>query len=129
MADPVLFPGVLGQIADAIGEDLATRLAEQLGGHEVQIPKTPRPGNMVVDVIGEDAARILAAEIGHGRLRLPMGPARRDERIRALLRDGRPHREIARAVGVHRRTVEYHAQRMRQHNGPPGGGDQRDLFD
>ena len=129
MADPVLFPGILGEIADVIGEDLATRLAEELGGQDVVIPAIPRPGGVVASVIGVEAARLLALEIGGGRLRLPKGPTRRDHRVRALLLAGRSHREIVAAVGVHRRTVEYHAKQLRQHNRAPPPDAQLRMFD
>lgn len=123
MTDHPDLPGILGQIADAIGEDGARRLAMALGGRRVSIARHPGPSNAIAAVVGVEAAQVIAIEIGWGEVVLPLGPAARPVRIRAMLAQGLSHNVIAAQVGVSVRTVEYHAQRRRRHNGQP------DLFD
>jgi hypothetical protein len=121
-ADPD-FPGILGQIADAIGKDSARALAMALGGQRVSIAKNPGPSNPIAAVVGVEAAKVIANEIGWGEVALPLGPASRPARIKAMLAQGLSHNRIAAEIGCTVRTVEYHAQQKRQHNGQP------DLFD
>lgn len=123
MTDRADLPGILGQIADAIGEDGARRLAMALGGRRVSIAKNPGPSNAIAAVVGVEAAKIIANDIGWGEVVLPLGPASRPARIKAMLTEGLSHNQIAAAIGCSVRTVEYHAQQKRQHNGQP------DLFD
>ncbi|MEM1344957.1 MAG: hypothetical protein AAGI34_10320 [Pseudomonadota bacterium] len=115
-------PGILQRFADVIGEQDARNIAQRLGGRRVYLAENPGPDNPIAQVIGVEAAARLAREIGGGEdIAIPFGPFARAPRIRHLLTIGWTHTSIASEVGVGVRTVEYHAQRMRQHNRPPSG--------
>ncbi|PCJ57867.1 MAG: helix-turn-helix domain-containing protein [Rhodospirillaceae bacterium] len=112
------FPGVLAQIAEAAGAGAAINLARRYGGTEISIPKNPRADSPLVKAVGMTAARAIAREIGHGRLLIPMAGlrgegARRAEAAR-MLSGGKSVPIVARAVGVHERTVRRMGKRLRE---------------
>ncbi|WP_151720200.1 helix-turn-helix domain-containing protein [Gemmobacter serpentinus] len=106
------FPGIAGQIEEAIGVELTTLLLRRWGGCEVSIPKHAQ-GTKLAEVIGMEAAEILIREIGHGKLVLPCATLRGAKRRRAeaiaLLRRGMSASQVALACDLHTRTV--HAYR------------------
>ena len=104
-----VFPGVAGQIEEAIGIELTTLLLRRWGGCEVSIPKHA-PGTKLAEVIGVDAAADLIREIGHGKIVLPCahlrGAKRRRAEAIALLRRGLSAQQVALACDLHTRTVQ-----------------------
>lgn len=107
-------PGILTEIAEAIGEDKARRLAEALGGHEIYPSRNPSPSSKLACVIGVDAVRKLADVLGVEKRLIPMAGRRRDVRGRELAREGLSRSEIAARVGVHERTAARYAQTVRE---------------
>lgn len=106
-------PGLLGQIADVVGETKALAIARALGGRYTSIAQNPGPDSPLARIVGVEDARRIAVEVGHGRVVIPMGPATRSAQVRAMLANGVSHSDISRALGVHQRTVEYHAKAVR----------------
>ncbi|WP_107495304.1 helix-turn-helix domain-containing protein [Thalassobius sp. I31.1] len=103
-------PGVLAQIAEEIGVDVAVRLAETRGGREVYIPHSPDENSKLAQLVGLKAAREISDLLGHGHLRVPCGniggASGRRTRIEELWRLGLSQSQIAAEVDVHTRTVE-----------------------
>lgn len=125
---PDALPGVLGEIAEAIGEDQARLVAEKLGGRRVWLAARPGPDGALARVVGVERARAVAEALGSNlEITIPMGgwagEAGRRRRIVELLGRGWSHPRIAGAVGVHQRTVERVAARLRLDPDQPG------LFD
>lgn len=121
-------PGVLGEIAEAIGEDWARVVAERLGGRRVWLAARPGPDGALARAIGVERARAVAEALGANlEITIPMGgwagEAGRRRRIAELLAEGWSHPRIAGVVGVHQRTVERVAARLRPDPDQPG------LFD
>lgn len=109
MPDTPSLPDVLDQIAETLGEAFALEVAARLGGTEIWLKADPGAEDRVVQALGMDKARRLAAALGTGKLLVPMAAgadrARRHARIASLRAAGRPIHEVARAAGVHERTV------------------------
>lgn len=114
-------PGVLGEIAEIIGEGPALAIAREKGGGRVYFPADPQPDHWLVELIGSAKARALCAAFavtpGGSRegqrgayLELPLGPtgtqAETRRAIGRLLREGHSHDKIAREARVSRRTVQ-----------------------
>lgn len=110
-------PPVLARVAEACGRGAALRLASEFGGTVIYVPKKAQPSSPLVRTIGAAAVEMMIAEFGHGNLEIPLGPfgLRRDTHraIRRGLAQQRSQAKVARAVGVHHRTVRRHAQRLR----------------
>jgi DNA-binding NarL/FixJ family response regulator len=121
-------PEVLRTVAEEISLPVALRLAAELGGTRIWVPERPRPDSALAQAMGQETAERICAVLGPGKITIPLGPnathAHRAQRIVELLEEGLSHNEVARAVGVHVRTVERHASRA-------GSGDRRQssLFD
>lgn len=103
------FPGIAGQIEEAIGRELAEKLLWKRGGTEISVPKFAR-GSMLSDIIGVLATEKLIREIGPGRVNLPCGHMRgaraRKAEAKRMLRQGASVNQVALACDVHSRTVE-----------------------
>lgn len=131
-ADPIL-PGVLGEIEQAAGVSAALAIAEARGGTHLYVPRRVRSGHLLERLVGADAAAAIAEQLGGAEHLIPLGrDARRwqrDAEIRRRHAAGESMAEIARALHIHRRTVERvvdapppQALRVR-----PGGPDDRQL--
>lgn len=112
-------PGLLGEIADIAGTDVAMEIARRYGGTRVSIPPHPGPDHWLVQLVGRDTAdkicrglAIIDADGRPGAIRrevLPIGPnsvlklARR--RAAEALESGASGREAARQAGLHERTI------------------------
>jgi len=127
-------PGILADIADIAGPDIAFRIAQSRGGTRIAIPPRAVPGHWLTELVGLEIAdsicKGLATLDGDGRLQgiqrevIPLGPASylRNARRKAAaaLSAGTSVRETARIVGLHERTI----WRMKARD----DDDQGDLF-
>jgi DNA-binding transcriptional ArsR family regulator len=122
-------PGLLRDVADAFGEETALRLARELGGRYVYLPKAADRSHPVARVVGVKVLRYLIERHDElARIVIPKGPDR-DRRLRARLiaemtAAGRTADQIAAATGLHVRTVHYWRARL----GEAGQGRQGELF-
>lgn len=105
-------PGLLGEIAEVIGEVKAMQIARELGGHEVYFALKPGPDSPLARVVGIDDAVLLAREIGNLRLIIPLGGQSRAARCKRMLQEGLPHSRIATACGLTLGAVQYHAKKL-----------------
>jgi AraC-like DNA-binding protein len=86
-ARPIAGEEALAEIAAAIGEDGATRLAQRLGGTTVSVPRAIGENHPLRVVLGAELADRLAAWCGGSRLSVPKQVERR-ARVIALRRTG-----------------------------------------
>lgn len=112
-------PGLLGDIADIAGNDVALEIARTRGGTRVTIPPRADDSHWLTKLVGLDVAdricRGLATIDADGRLGgirnevLPLGPisVNRAARKRAAeaLENGASPREAALEAGLHERTI------------------------
>ena len=115
-------PGILGEIAEHIGEDVALRLAAERGGRAVFIPKYPGPCCALGKIVGVQAARQIVDLLGSGSVMVPCGHLRgaagRRTKIIALWQSGMSQSNIAAEVDVSLSTVERTIARMRDDRQP-----------
>jgi hypothetical protein len=123
-------PGLLGDIADIAGADIAFLIAESHGGTRVTIPPRATDDHWLTELVGfETADRIcrgLATLDADGKLKgvqaevIPKGPAAilkaARRRAQAALDAGKSAREAARLSGLHERTI----WRMKADDGSQG---------
>lgn len=123
-------PGLLGDIADIAGADVAFLIAESHGGTRVSIPPRALPDHWLTELVGFETADLICRELAtldaEGRLKgvqaevLPKGPAAllKSARRRAqiALDQGKSVREAARISGLHERTI----WRMKADDGAQG---------
>ncbi|MEM7426745.1 MAG: helix-turn-helix transcriptional regulator [Pseudomonadota bacterium] len=110
-------PGILGEIADVAGVEAARAVAKARGGCRAYFVAKPLPDNWLVELVGMELAEAIGAELapaqGGLELEVPYGPAssRVDQwgEIYRRLGEGQTQTEIAKAHGITRRTVQYHA--------------------
>lgn len=118
---PSMLPGLLGQIADAVGDDVAMKLARQVGGTEITVAKNPKPGSRITKLVGLEAARTIAREVGHGRMLIPMANLRGQGHRRAvmarLIAEGGSNTQAAIIGDSHERTARRIRKAMR--DAPP----------
>lgn len=135
MADPTWsdWPELLQRVAECCGAGVALRLARTYGGREIYIP-TPESideGHHLAVSLGLASARQIADTLSAGKITIPMGPTatreRRAEAIRRMRLEGRSNPQIARALGIHLRTVELRHQVDR--NLGKANSENLDLFD
>ena len=127
--DPL--PGVAGEIAELIGEELTLKLLAARGGTEVAIPARPE-GSVLAEIVGADAAEILLGAFGRVTLTLPCAHLRgargRRARAKAMLRRGASLSDVALACEVHIRTVSiYRRDLLEAGEALPRSGDQLRL--
>lgn len=123
-------PGLLGDIADIAGADVAFLIAESHGGTRVSIPPRALQDHWLTELVGFETADMICRELAtldaEGRLKgvqaevLPKGPAAllKSARRRAqiALDQGKSVREAARISGLHERTI----WRMKADDGAQG---------
>lgn len=112
-------PGLLGDIADIVGPDIALEIARSHGGTRISIPPDAEAEHWLTKVVGYETADKICKGLstidgdGHrngirGEI-LPLGPASalRSARRRAqeALDNGASAREAAREAGLHERTI------------------------
>jgi len=130
-------PGILGEIAELVGEPTAVLLAARVGGQRVYIPAKVSDGHWLVDCVGREKAdricRHFAVDGRGQRLDVPLAAAgaypqlRRAiaKRVHDLDRDGASARTIAAEVRITTRAVHRHRA---AHRGGAKGGKQGSLF-
>ena len=98
-------PGVLPEIAELAGRDAAIELARLCGGSTMHVPRVVglSPSHPLVAALGAKGARLVADRFQGEQVYVPQ--ARRAV-ARHLAFQGRSTAEIARALGVTRRTVQ-----------------------
>lgn len=117
MSESANLEGWLAEVAEAIGTDVALKLARDCGGTEVYLSARPRAGSAVVKAVGFATAQRLGEIFGHGRQLVPLGPFNslklRAERIARARDQGVSVPQAARQAGAHMRTV-YRVDRKRK---------------
>lgn len=112
-------PGLLGEIADLVGPEIALEIAHHRGGTRIDLPLRAQPDHWLTKLVGFDAAdkicRGLATTDADGKTKgakrevLPLGPASARRAARRRARDaldrGASVREAAREAGLHERTL------------------------
>jgi len=123
-------PGVLAEIASVAGLDNAIYVARAKGGTRVRIPAKCDAEHWLSKACGLAAALVICehfAANGAGiMLDIPLGPASSDatraRAIRERLSRNETANEIARAVGVDRRTVFNHKAKLKSGEKDNGQG-------
>ena len=121
-------PDLLMRVAEGESLEAALILARVWGGRPLYVPHPEhlREGHPMADALGLERARRVADIIGGGDSQIiPMGVDNRARRVIEGLRRGWSHTRIAAYAGVHVRTVERWAQRLRCRTDDR----QRSLFD
>ncbi|WP_198174380.1 helix-turn-helix domain-containing protein [Mesorhizobium xinjiangense] len=107
---------ILGEIEEVAGLNAALKLARLHGGTSVSIPHKCPDDHWLVDAVGREAADAICDHFAVGntgaRIIMPMGVefsrhAKRMEIIK-LIQQGHSADQIAKAAGVHVRTVYRH---------------------
>lgn len=109
-------PGLLAEIADVAGVDAALAIAAAKGGTMAYFPAYPDANHWLCQAVGEEKAKLIARAVCTGRggleLLVPMGPKRSRievwRKISDMIAEGHSKTDIARACGVHVRTVQNH---------------------
>ena len=131
MPDALPLTGTLGEIAEHIGREAALALAQVYGGRTIYLPARVGPDHDIAKAIGFEAALSLVHAYGRGEMLVPMGPTGQLARSRLatvkaiadLSEQGKSVSAIARAAGVHERTVYRHRA------GPAEDPNQMGLFE
>jgi ActR/RegA family two-component response regulator len=117
-------------VGSACGYGAALTLAAAFGGAELYIPTPDRLGeeHPLALALGLAVARAVAKAIGHGKVIVPLGPlSQTRQKWQAYSRMAEaqtPNAKMARALGVHQRTIERYNARVRDGEDP-----EPDLFD
>lgn len=112
-------PGLLGDIADIVGPEIALEIARSHGGTRVSIPASAEPDHWLTELVGLETAEKICKGLstidGDGKRNgirreiLPLGPASAlraaRKRARKALEDGASARAAAREAGLHERTI------------------------
>jgi hypothetical protein len=106
---PYALTGMLTEIAELVGLDLAVAVAREYGGQRLYVRHELTAANKLARLVGIKAARIIAAHLGGKRYEVPSSKAFLHWwDARALRRQGKSYGEIARAIKVshkHARTL------------------------
>ena len=106
--DPAILrplPGILAEIAEAVGDEVALRIALEHGGDDGwDVPRhiDSRAGHALRELVGEQAARIITARFGGDAIPVPL--ARRAV-VQYLYGKGLTTAEVATRLGITRRTA------------------------
>lgn len=97
-------PGILAEIAELIGFVSVEKLARELGGESVHVPKPQnlREGHALVQCLGMREAAIIAGTFGGEVVYIPSA---REWVGRRMAARGTPSSVIARTLDVSRRTA------------------------
>lgn len=97
-------PGVLDEIADIAGRDAALDLAAMFGGSTLHVPAPGRVHlHAFARVLGDERARQVAERFQGEQVYIPQARRASAARLRS---QGLSTREIARRLGVSRRTAQ-----------------------
>lgn len=129
------WPDLLQRVAEDCGAGAALTLAASYGGRELYVPRPEaidETHHMALH-LGLATARRIANVLGSNRIIIPLGPASTVERRKMLMRkmraDGLSNGQVAKALGVHRRTVELRHQVDRRLGVTAKDPHTLDLFD
>lgn len=115
-------PKLLAEIAEVAGLGPALLVARERGGDRASFPAAAQvgPGNWLHDLVGREAALKIADRFtsrGSIELEVPLGPAgalsRSREALQRMIAEGKSSGEIARTLGITRRTVVRNRRRLR----------------
>ncbi|MGB0695385.1 MAG: hypothetical protein ACPGOY_07020 [Rhodospirillaceae bacterium] len=130
MRAPVVFPGILEDIHQAVGQAAALAVAREKGGHRAWIPKSKTITDdhwLAKCCGGVEQARIVCDKLGSGHILVPLATsgtrARGHEVMAKADEEGRSAAEMARLAGVSLST----AKRHRRHPRAPRVGAQTKL--
>lgn len=98
-ADIPPLPGILAEIADLTGRNVALELALTFGGRILYIPKPDhlKPGHVLVDAIGIRAAALIAGQFAGNQFDVPKA---RKALVRHLAEAGDDNPVIAHRLGL-----------------------------
>ncbi|MEO8343372.1 MAG: Mor transcription activator family protein [Gallionella sp.] len=104
------YPGVLAEIADAIGEDAAMTIANQYGGTRLYVPKRIQVVHPLAELLGMEAAQKLASVLGgQDHFDIPQAVAlkraKRNAQIFADRAEGASVSELARKNSMSERNI------------------------
>jgi DNA-binding NarL/FixJ family response regulator len=130
-------PDLLEEVANAVGVEAALKLAAARGGTKVYIPSKVTDSHWLSLLLGQGPAQALCSAITSDQsglhFEIPMGPSRdqvsRWRLLHELIDKGLPTMEIARACGVHMRTVKRHRNNRSGHKSVMAQLAQLSLFD
>lgn len=127
-------PAILAEIAAVAGEAAAIAISSAKGGTRVYIPAKVDEAHWLAKLVGIDAAKKICQHFAvngnagdYFMIPLYAGGTYKQmmrkiaERIHAHDQDDRSSTEIARAVGIHKRTVHRHRGRHRGRRDPRQG--------
>jgi ActR/RegA family two-component response regulator len=112
----ISLPGLLAEIAAVVGVSAALKVAATKGGIRAYFPSVPEHDHWLSDAVGHETALKICAAIAPSRsgveLLVPLGPQasgiKRWRRISEMVDDNVPVAVIARTLGMHERSVQYH---------------------
>ncbi|PRA87941.1 helix-turn-helix domain-containing protein [Ochrobactrum sp. MYb29] len=112
-------PGVLAEIAEAAGTEVAWAIARAQGGINVYIPAQPKDDHWLVELIGRVAAEKVSKHFCVGksgvRVDIPMAKhTRARERLVKALEAGMTAPQAALAAGMHQRSAYRARKRIRK---------------
>ena len=116
-------PGLLAEIAAVAGYEAAARVAQAKGGTRAYFPAQPAADHWLSEALGHEVAQRICAAIAPARsgveLLVPLGPqasgVKRWRKIAQMVDENVPVAVIARTLGMHERSVQYHkAGRMKR---------------
>lgn len=102
------FPPFLREIAEIIGPAAALALADQCGGVQWSVPRTPPENHRFTRAIGMEAAQLLCNEFGGDRITIPLGPTKQTLKRQILQSEG-----SAAKVALQLGCSERHVYRVR----------------
>lgn len=105
VAHRAITSSVFEELADAIGEPLARRLCEHLGGIELYVPVQITENHPVALAIGHKEAQIFASRFRGSHVRLPKAYNRRQRVLELSERGTMTVKEIALATDYTERHV------------------------
>ena len=107
MAADEPLPGILAEVEDIIGREKTIRLAIQLGGREMHIPRPDRmdSSHPIAIEVGIRKARRIAKRYSGESVYVPHA---RKAITLYLLQQGRTVQEISEVLSVSKKAVRYH---------------------
>lgn len=126
---PDTLPRPLGEIARAVGVDLALKVAEKHGGKRLHVRHEPRPDHWLAKTIGIKAARLVCQRLGGEVYKIPVATAIRNKmRATELREEGRSWNEIGAALNISQSQAQHLCAGIEKGVGTaqeaPGGDDQ-----
>jgi len=113
---PPPLPGILGEIEEIAGLEVALKIAEAKGGTRAYFPTKVGPDHWLANLIGQEWAQLLCSELVAASagvaVEVPLGDVGEREKgrreLHRLLDAGWAASDIARHLKIDRRTVRRH---------------------